>query len=316
MTMNRTLFPAAAFMFALTVIAASGACDPVRVAVSIPPQKYFVERIGGGNVVVTVMSPPGADPHTYEPKPRQITALADADVYFGVGVTFEDVWLERFRAVNPRMRVVATDAGIEKIPMAAHGGHGEGHEGHEHDHDDHDGHDDHDDHGGHDSHDGLSDPHVWLSPSLVRLQAEAIYKALADIDPPNAERYAEGFKAFSAEIDRLDKDLRGLLKPSRGKNVFMVFHPAWGYFAKEYGLVQESVEIGGKEPGPADLKRLISFARERGIRAIFVQPQMSRRSAQTVADAIGGTVITADPLDEDWADNLRRVASAMSGVLR
>lgn len=311
--MNRILFPAAVFALALTVLASAGACDPVRVAVSIPPQKYFVERIGGGNVTVTVLSPPGSDPHTYEPKPRQITALANADVYFGVGVTFENVWLDRFRAVNPRMRVVATDDGIEKIPMAAHGGHGEGHEGHEHDDDSHDDHGDHDDHDGDGS---LSDPHIWLSPSLVRRQAEAVYRVLAEIDPPNAERYAEGFKSLTAEIDRLDEDLRALLKPSRGRNVFMVFHPAWGYFANEYGLVQEPVETGGKEPGPADLARLISLARERGIRAIFVQPQMSRRSAQTVADAIGGTVITADPLAEDWAENLRRVASAMSGVLR
>jgi len=285
--------------------AVTAVSETLRVAVSIAPQKYFVERIGGDKVEIIVMTPPGADPHTYEPKPRQLTGLAQVDIYFTVGVAFENAWLERFRSVNPRMKIVATDEGITKLSMTAHGAHSE--------------HGEHGEHSDHDTHHGdneIPDPHIWLSPPLVKRQAVHVYRALVGQDPANRERYETGYKKFLADIDRLDADLTAMLEPYRGKGAFMVFHPAWGYFADAYGLEQVAVETAGKEPKPADLARLITFAKERGIKAVFVQPQMSDRSAETIAKAIGGELITADPMAENWLANMRRVAESFARALR
>jgi len=292
------------FMFAAYGSAVSGS-DALRVAVSIAPQRYFVERIGGDRVTVDVMVPAGAEPHSFEPKPAQIAGLANADAYFAVGVTFERAWLNRFRSVNQDMRLVHTDEGIEKIPISGHD--------HDHDHGEADEHG-HDDDNNEDSH-GEPDPHIWLSPRLVRIQADTIYRALVDLDPSGAEIYRDNHRALVADIDHLHEELAGLFAPFRGM-AFMVFHPAWGYFADAYGLEQVAVEGDGREPRPADLARLISFAREHDIRAVFVQPQFSKRSARTIADAVGGTVVEADPMAEDWFVNMRKVAGAFGEAMR
>ena len=277
--------------------AAAGEALPVFV--SILPQKYFVEQVGGGHVAVSVMVAPGASPATYEPKPRQMTALAAAKAYFAVGVPFEAAWLPRIQAANPGMRVVDTAAGIVKRPMAAHA---------------HEGDADHDHH--HDAgHQGVLDPHVWLSPPLVKVQARAIRDALVALDPIHQADYDAGLARFVQQIDGLDRELRETFAGREGMG-FMVFHPAWGYFAEAYDLVQIPIEIEGKDPKPAQLQQLIETARSRDIRVIFVQPQFSGQSAAAVAAAIGGVVLPADPLAPDWADNLRRQAAQIRGALR
>ncbi len=272
--------------------------EPLRVAVSIPPQKYFVERIAGDLAEVSVMVPPGSDPHTYEPKPRQLVALAKTSLYFAVGIDIEKAWLPRFQSVNNTLVIVHTDRSIKKIPSAAH-------------HDEHppEAHDNN-----HRDHDGF-DPHSWLAPSPARAMAHEIATALSKADPANTARYETGFNALEKDMTTLDDELTALFKNSKGA-AFMVFHPSWGYFAEAYGLEQEAVEIGGKEPGPADLARLITFARDHHIKAIFVQPQFSRKSAQTIADAVNGKVIVADPLAENWLDNLRSVARSVAAAIK
>ena len=279
--------------------------DRLPVFVSIAPQKYFVQQIGGDLVDVQVVVQPGADPHTYEPKPDQMMAMSKCKIYFAIGVPFEKTWLGKFSAINPNMLIVHTDQGIEKIPMAA---------------DDHHGHDEngasegqHDE--GHDHHHGSMDPHIWLSPPLVKIQAEHIRDALVEVDPANESTYSANFKEFAAQIDAIDAEFKRIFAGKRGME-FMVFHPAWGYFASTYGLRQMPVEIEGKEPKPAQLKELIERARRRNIRVIFVQPQFSSKSAAMVARAIGGEVVVADPLASDWAANLRHQAAQFDAALR
>ncbi|MCE5250372.1 zinc ABC transporter substrate-binding protein [bacterium] len=273
----------------------SWAETPVQVTVSILPQKYFVEKIGGDRVKVAVMVPPGAEPHAFEPKPQQLIALSNSRIYFAAGMSFEQSWLDRFKAVNSTMRIVHTDDGIDKIPMDT---------GDKNEREEHSGHDD------------LYDPHVWLSPPLVRKQAEHIYTALVSADPGNREFYTDNYNRFLGELDDLDRYLKERLSVGSGHTRFMVFHPSWGYFARAYGLEQIPVEIGGKEPKPADLVRLIDTAKRLGIKVVFVQPQFSDRNARTIADAIGGKVIYADPLAENWEQNLKDVAEKMSAALR
>jgi zinc transport system substrate-binding protein len=280
-------------------VAPAAAGEALPVFVSILPQKYFVEQVGGGHVTVAVMVVPGANPATYEPKPRQMTALADARAYFAVGVPFEAVWLPRIEAANPRMKVVDTAAEIDKRPMAAHAHEADGDHDHHHDASPH----------------GVLDPHVWLSPPLVKIQARAVRDALVALDPVHQADYDAGLARFAEQIDGLDRELRETFAGREGMG-FMVFHPAWGYFAHTYGLEQIPIEIEGKDPKPAQLQELIEAARRRDIRVIFVQPQFSGQSAAAVAAAIGGVVLPADPLAPDWVDNLRRQAAQIREALR
>ena len=278
------------------------AADRVAVFVSIVPQKYFVQQIGKDLVDVRIMVPPGASPSTYEPRPRQMTELAASRIYFAIGVAFENTWLDKIAAVNPGMRVVHTDNGIEKIPMDAHP-HAD-QVGRRESHSDEDAH----------GHGGL-DPHIWLSPPLVTIQARTILAALQEIDSEHQNTYAANYRDFISRIDKLDADLKKTFV-GRQNLQFMVFHPAWGYFARAYGLRQVPIEIEGKKPKLALLKESIEHAREKGIRVVFVQPQFSRKSAEIVAREIGGRVVVADPLAEDWMANLAAVAASFKAALK
>lgn len=262
---------------------------------SILPQKYFVAKIGGDLVDVAVMVEPGASPHTYEPKPKQMVALAKTNIYFAIGVPFETTWLEKITATNPNMLVVHTEADIKKIPMKVHH-----HERPELEQDHH----------------VTKDPHVWLSPPLVIIQSRSILQALLKIDPAHGSVYEKNHSSFMKELVVLDAEIRGALK-GKGKDVeFMVFHPAWGYFAQAYGLDQVPIEIEGKQPKPAELQYLIQYAKERGIKVIFAQPQFSWQAAQVIAKSIDGQVVFVDPLAAEWDTNLRQVVSKFKSALK
>jgi zinc transport system substrate-binding protein len=295
--MRRLFFLIAGIVF----IAAGPAQARLLAAVSIAPQAYFLRQVAGDRVDVLVMVPAGADAHTYEPKPRQLAQLGRAAVYFAVGMDFEKAWLPRFAAAAPGMAIVHTDAGLEKIPMVAHE-HGEEEPGH----------------GpggkepGHHHEAGEPDPHVWLSPALAKELAASMRDALVAADPQGASDYAAGYARFAAACDALAADIRGQfadLPP--GEHKFMVFHPSWGYFARDFGLTQEPIEQLGREPGPRVLAALIKEAKADGVKVIFVQPQFSASQAETVAKAIGGQVAPIDPLAEDWPAGLRQAAEAL-----
>ena len=266
---------------------------PARVFVSILPQKYFVKEIGKDLVDVRVMVRPGASPATYEPKPRQLADLSKAIIYFSIGVPFEKVWLRKIAAANPRMKLVHTDHGIEKIPMAPHEYHDQGKH---HDH-------------------VILDPHIWLSPPLVKIQAHTILYALKQADPSHTAVYETNYHEFVSRIHELDGQLKTMFAGKQGLQ-FLVFHPSWGYFAHAYGIEQVPIEIEGKDPKPARLKALIQHARGKHIKVIFVQPQFSTKSAELMAKEIGGQVAFADPLAEDWMANLRKIADKFEAALK
>jgi zinc transport system substrate-binding protein len=159
------------------------------------------------------------------------------------------------------------------------------------------------------------DPHIWLSPPLVMLQARAILEALTTGDPQNRQSYETNYKNFISELVDLDLSISRLFPSKRESVSFMVFHPAWGYFADAYGLKQVPVEVEGKEPKAKDLDNFIKQARQLKIKTIFVQPQYSPKSAQTIAEAIGGKLVYADDLAPDWANNLRQVADQIAATL-
>ncbi|MBN1907150.1 MAG: zinc ABC transporter substrate-binding protein [Deltaproteobacteria bacterium] len=276
------------------------ASDRQSIFVTIEPQRYFVQQIGGDFVDCQVMVPTGADAHTYEPKPRQMAALSGARLYFATGIEFEEANLDKIISINPTIKVVHIDEGIKKIPMKSHH-----HEG-----------DRHSEAGKEARHEKRSlDPHIWLSPPLVKIQAASILKGLNEIDPAHKDEYEANYKNFISSVEQLDAELKALFKEKSGMK-FIVFHPAWGYFAENYGLEQVPVEIEGKEPKPAQLKELISHARENNIKVIFAQPQFSVKSAKVVASEIGGEVIFADPMAYEWLTNLRNVADKFREALK
>ncbi len=253
---------------------------PLEVTVSILPQKYFVERIGGDNVKVNLLVLPGESPATYEPKAEQMTALSKSVAYFSIGVPFENAWLEKIQAANSSMKMVDTTQGIKRAASGEEG----------------------------------FDPHIWLSPSLVKIQSETIYKALAELDPVHANTYKANYETFIKDIDALDADIRAALNKTKTKK-FIVFHPAWGYFARDYDLEMIPIEVGGQEPSAQELATIIQKAKDENIKVVFAQPEFSQEDAQTIAKEIGGEVILINPLNADWLNNLKNVADTFAKVL-
>jgi len=285
-------------LWCCTVFSSSvyGADRPV-VFVSVVPQKFFVQSIAEDLVDVQVMVRPGANPATYEPKPSQMAKLAGTALYFAIGVPFEKAWLGKISAVNPEMKIVSTDKNIKKMAMIEHH-HGSSEEN-----------------AGNIHHHGILDPHIWLSPPLVKEQAKVMLAALHDIMPDKKDILEKNFKRFIAELTDIDLELRRDFQDKQGLQ-FMVFHPSWGYFARDYGLKQIAVELEGKSPKFAQLQELIHHARENDIHILFVQPQFSTKKAKIIAREIHGKVEVADPLAEDWFDNLREVATKIKSAVK
>jgi zinc transport system substrate-binding protein len=267
--------------------------EPLPVLVSILPQKWLAGQVGGKMINVSVLLDKGQEPHGMQPTPEQVTALFRSRLYFAVGLEFERGLLAKVEQAESNVRIVDTAAGIKKIPMTEH----EEHEHHGHDHER-----------------GGLDPHVWLDPQNLQKMAAVMAAALAKADPANAAAYQQNLQAVSSGLDALHEEISRKLAPFKGQS-FLVFHPAFGYFAHAYGLHQEAVEIEGKSPAPKQLYELIAEARRDKVRVIFVQPQFDRKNAETIARAIGGKVAALDPLAEDVPENLRLMAEQISSAL-
>jgi zinc transport system substrate-binding protein len=296
------------------------------VTVSILPQQYIVEKIAGDSVDVTVMVSANANHETYEPKPSQMKLLAKSDIYFAIGLPFEEAWLERFTAASPKIVIVDTAKGVEKIELLEHEHHDEEHDAH-HDHDgdhddehehashqhdaDHD-EDEHDHAEHHHDEDGL-DPHIWLDPVLIKIQSKNIADALSAKYPQNAALYAKNYENFAKELDKLDAELSKKLSVPKNRS-FFVFHPSWGYFAKRYGLEQIFLEVEGKELKASELVEILKEAKAKNIKALLVEPQVSEKNAKIAADEIGAKLIKVDPMKKDLSKNLNELADTLLGL--
>ena len=290
---------------------------PIPVMVSIVPQQWLVDSIGGDHVTTTVMVQPGASPATYEPKPSQMRAVTDSEVYFTIGVPFEKAWLPRIRDAAPDMAVVDMAERVKRRAMG--GGYGSEHGPDEHDdHASEEHHDDHQDDAEHDGHDhgaGAPDPHVWVSPVLMRTMASTVFAALGEQRPGLAEDFRQNYATTVATINAVDADVAKNLA-SVPERTFMVYHPSWGYLADAYGLHQMAIETGGGEPSPQDMQKIVDAARAHDIKVIFVQSQFSQRAARAIAEDLGGEVRSLDPLAYDWPENMRSIGATFADTLR
>ena len=266
----------------------AGSAAPLEIFVSIPPQAYLVERIGGEHVTVNVLLPAGQEPHTFEPTAKQMMALGGARLYFQVGtLPFEGRLTKKVRGGNTKLVVVDTSKGVRLRALKEHDPHaGEGHRK------------------------GLSDPHIWLGPRAIAVQARNMAQGLSRADPAHARDFKKNLDTLLTDLTRVDAGIRKALAPYKGRTVY-VFHPSFGYFTDAYALKQRAVEIHGKRPSPRQIQSLIAEAKGDGVRVIFVQPQFDRSSAEAVARAIGGVVAPVDALARDLLGNLRDMAGKL-----
>jgi len=262
----------------------------INAIVSILPQETFLKAIGGDKVNITVMVKPGNSPHTYEPKPSQMKAISNADIYFAIGVEFEKAWLNRFKNQNRKIKIADISKNIEKIDI----------EEHSHGDEKHNDHDDHDE----------KDPHIWTNPNNVKIIAQNIYNELIKIDTANKQYYKTNLDKFLLHIDATDKKINSIL--SQKKRKLMVFHPSWGYFAKEYNLTQIAIEVEGKSPKPRELKHLIEEAREEKVNVIFTSPEFSDAIAKQIANELKIPVVKVSSLAKNWSQNLIDLAKIIS----
>ncbi|MCK4525234.1 MAG: zinc ABC transporter substrate-binding protein [Candidatus Andersenbacteria bacterium] len=242
--------------------------EKINIMVSILPQIDFVKNIGKDKVSVETMILPGFSPATYEPSIEQLKKLSKADLYIKIGhIPFEKTQMKRLADLNSEMEVTDSSEGIEIYE---------------------------------------NDPHIWLSPKLVKTQVENIYNVLVKIDPENKDFYENNKNEYLAELDSLDLELKNSFSKIQNKKI-LVFHPAFGYLARDYGFEQIAIEINGKEPSAENLANIIDTAKEENIKTIFVQKQFSQKSAEAIAKQIGGSIVPLDPLADDYVENLRRI---------
>jgi zinc transport system substrate-binding protein len=261
------------------------------IALSILPQNYFASRIAGDLAETIVLAGPGQNPHSYEPGPRQMAGLAQARIWVLSGVEFEISLRPKVETLFPGLMIIDGTEGVRFRILEEHG--------------DEDGHDE-EEHGG-------IDRHTWLGLEPAKIMAARIRDALCAVDEGNAPAYRENCAALMGDMDREFEKLRAELAPLRGKTVF-VYHPSFGYFLDEFGIIQEAVELGGKEPAPRQLGRLIAKAKAEKVRTIFVQAQFPAESARTAASAAGADLVSLDPLAGDWLANIRIMGDALKAA--
>lgn len=257
--------------------------------VTVEPQRYFTEAIAGDKFTVVSMVPKGASPETYDPAPQQLVTLSKSKAYLRIGfIGFEQIWMERLMENTPHMQVFDTSAGIDLILGHSHGK--EVKDGHPHN----------------------VEPHIWNSTHNAKVIARNICRALCQLDKENRPYYTARLDSLCLRIQQTDSLIRQKLQAKEADKAFMIYHPALSYFARDYGLTQIAIEEDGKEPSPAQLKKLIDICKEQNVHVIFVQPEFDRRNAEAIAAQTGTHVVDINPLSYQWEEEMIHAAEALT----
>jgi zinc transport system substrate-binding protein len=265
--------------------------DKIVVAASILPQKEFIEKVGGNRVQVIIMVPPGADPHTYEPEPSKLTELSRAKIYFevGSGIEFELSWMDKIKSLNSQMQIINSSKGIKLISNQENANQSTNQT--------------------QNNIENEMDPHVWVSPRNTMQMVENIYQGLVKIDPDHKDYYLKNKENYLKELHDLDQDINQSLEGKKN-TMILVYHPAWGYFCRDYGLQQIAIQQNGKEPSAQLITQIIDLSKKNNITAIFVSPQYSTRNAEVIANEIGAEIVVIDPLAPNYIQNMQKVLKA------
>jgi zinc transport system substrate-binding protein len=262
--------------------------DKIGVIVSIAPEVEFVRAVGGDKVDVTLMVPSTADVHTYEPLPSQLSKVAGAQIYvmLGSGLEFENNYMDKLISSNPNILIVNSSKGIQLIPSS------EGSETENH----------------HEN--GIYDPHIWTSPRNAKTMVNNIYEGLVEVDPENQEYYQKNRDEYLKKLDELDRNTTELLKDKT--RPILIFHPAFGYYARDYNLTMIGVMVNDEEPSPQRIAMMVDTAQENNITVVYVEPQYDPKYMDAIASQIGGQVLFVSDLDENYLENMQKVAIAFS----
>jgi zinc transport system substrate-binding protein len=252
----------------------------VNVVTTIAPLSEFILAVGGDRVEVAVLVPPGAEPHTYEPTPSQMKDVATADLYVmnGAGIEF---WMDKVLAVNKNMVVIDSSEGAVILQESA----------------------------------DEIDPHIWTSLRNAARQVDNICSGLIQVDPEYSDYYARNRDEYLEKLKALDGELNQTFAARTGKT-FIVYHPAWTYFARDYNLVQVPLLEHEKEPGPRYLASVIDLARENNITTIFVEPQYNPKSAEVIAREMKASIEVLDPLGQNYLENMRYAGSEIAKSMK
>ena len=277
--MLKKIFFAAALLLASELIA-----KPVVIA-SIAPVEYLAKAVGGDKIEVQSLAK--GDVHSYEPKPNDMKAVAKARIFIAAGLEFEEAWIPRFKASAKNLVVVKSDAKIAKLKEER---------GEQTEHDE--------------KHEAHADPHVWLNPMLAITMARNISDALIDMDKANKDFYLENFQKLMNDLLAFDESAKNELAGLKNRK-FVVYHPAWGYFAAHYDLEQISIERSGKEPKIDEMASTLKMIKDENIKVIFADPNRSQKSAQILASQTGAKVELLDPLGYNLLENLKIAVRAI-----
>lgn len=254
--------------------------------VSIPPQQAYVEEIGKDLVNITLLAPIGTNPNFYEPKRSQMTAVEQAHVYFTIGGNFEKAWLPKMINQNKNMEIIDSSSGIEKTTMKSKNIS--------------------------DNQSPKKDVHVWTTPKNIAIIGKNIYETLVRYDIKNKDQYTKNYEEFLEKVRKTDEEIKTIFKDLKKDTKFMVYHPAWGYFAKEYHLEQLPIEIEGKEVKPKELQKMVEKAKSNNVKAILTQPEFSTKGAQVIANELGIKVVEISPINPYWSENLINLAKVIA----
>jgi len=263
----------------------------LRIAVGLEPARYLTKRLAGEQAEIFVLLGPGQNPHSYEITPAQMKTLTACSAYLSLGMPFEETLVPRLQKSAVDLKIFPLDSGIVKTAAPEH---------------------EETEAEAHHSAEEL-DPHIWLSPANLQIISKNIYQALTVLQPERTAYFDSSLAVLQAEIAQTDSIIRTQLAPYQGSR-FYVYHPAFGYFARDYGLLQMAVETGGKSPAPKALAELIRRARQDSVKVIFVQPQFDASAAQKIAEAIGGRVIPLDGLEYEVLESLKKIAGEIAAA--
>ncbi|QGZ99221.1 metal ABC transporter solute-binding protein, Zn/Mn family [Dehalobacter restrictus] len=252
------------------------------IAVTIVPEQTFVEAVCGDLAEVITMVPPGNSPENYEPTPQEREKFSKASLYFSIGVPTEEANIllnvgdVKVVSLQKEVAAVYPERTFES---------------------------------------GERDPHIWLSPKRAKVMVETIAREMGELDAANKETYAKNAAAYIAQLDELDQEITSALKDVQSKK-FIVYHPAFGYLADDYGLTMVALEQEGKEATAQHLQEIIDLAKKENIKAIFYQEEIDSSQSEAFAEEIGGKTIQLAPLAADYIGNLKKMAETMAEVMQ
>lgn len=255
------------------------------VAVTIVPEQTFVEAVCGDLAKVVTMVPPGSSPESYEPTPKEMEQFSNAELYFTIGVPSEEAYILPKANEIDSLKTVSLHDDVAKVYPDRELAPGE------------------------------RDPHIWLSPKRVIVMVESIAREMGEVDPANKETYEENAQAYIKELSTLDGDIQNVLKTVENKK-FVVFHPAFGYLADDYGLEMYALEEEGKESTPQQMQKMIDLAKKDNIKVIFYQAEISSKQAEAFAEELGGKTVQLEPLAPNYTENLEKMAKLMAEVMQ